>query len=276
MIVAGWPSICAPRQLTSSGNPPKSSAPSCKGSASLPIAAPKSITPYMPERRFSLQRPITETCPLALRELLARQGMITLPRIARSHSSSDGTVRYVLRALSGGVASNRMSDPKPTTIETVFLPEENRQTICISTQAGCAVDCCFCLTATLGLTRNLTPGEILGPSTAHPRREWRAAQTTDECCVDGPRRAVAQLRCRDAGHTYLARPEWHGDFSEARNSFNERRGSRNRKTRSGESPEAKLAISLNASSNEQRDQIMPINRKYPIEKLLEAVASVTH
>ena len=51
---------------------------------------------------------------------------------------------------------------KSATIETVFMPSENRQTICISTQAGCAVDCRFCLTATLGLIRNLSAGEIVG------------------------------------------------------------------------------------------------------------------
>ena len=54
------------------------------------------------------------------------------------------------------------SSHEPATVETVFMPEENRQTICISTQAGCAVDCHFCLTATLGLIRNLTAGEIVG------------------------------------------------------------------------------------------------------------------
>ena len=90
--------------------------------------------------------------PAALRERLAREAAIALPRVVRCYSSSDGTVRYVLA----------IGEGKPTNIETVFMPEENRQTICISTQAGCAVDCHFCLTATLGLVRNLTPGEIIG------------------------------------------------------------------------------------------------------------------
>ncbi|MGH7935791.1 MAG: radical SAM protein, partial [Chthoniobacterales bacterium] len=102
------------------------------------------------ERRFDFGA--MTNLPAPLRERLAREARIELPRIARSHRSLDGTVRYVLA----------LGDAKATNIETVFMPEENRQTICISTQAGCAVDCKFCLTATLGLTRNLTAGEIVG------------------------------------------------------------------------------------------------------------------
>ena len=102
------------------------------------------------ERRFDFGA--MTNLPAALRERLAREVSIELPRVVRRHRSLDGTVRYVL-ALGDAAAAN---------IEAVFMPEENRQTICISTQAGCAVDCKFCLTATLGLTRNLTAGEIVG------------------------------------------------------------------------------------------------------------------
>src|SRR6202044_3128747 len=90
--------------------------------------------------------------PAALHEFLEREAAIALPRIVRRHLSTDGTVRYVLA----------LGEGKPANVETVFMPEENRQTICISTQAGCAVDCRFCLTATLGLVRNLTGGGIGG------------------------------------------------------------------------------------------------------------------
>jgi len=106
------------------------------------------------ERRFDFAA--MTNLPAALRERLAREAAIALPRIVRRHVSSDGTVRYVL------AVGEAESGAKPAMIETVFMPEENRQTICISTQAGCAVDCRFCLTATLGLMRNLTAGEIVG------------------------------------------------------------------------------------------------------------------
>src|SRR6202020_662584 len=96
------------------------------------------------------------TLPAGLRERLAREAAIALPRVVRRHSSTDGTLRYVLA----------LGEGKPANVETVFMPEENRQTICISTQAGCAVDCRFCLTATLGLVRNLTAGGKRGAGRA--------------------------------------------------------------------------------------------------------------
>src|SRR5580704_8398334 len=103
--------------------------------------------------------------PLALRERLASEASLRLPKIVRTYRSGDGTVRYVLGLEGGATASSSSSGDarmvKPATVETVFMPDENRQTICISTQAGCAVDCHFCLTATLGLIRNLTAGEIV-------------------------------------------------------------------------------------------------------------------
>src|ERR1700689_5145390 len=108
------------------------------------------------ERRFDFGA-ITNL-PAALRERLAREAAIALPQVVRRYSSSDGTVRYVL-----AIGSGESGSATPANIETVFMPEENRQTICVSTQAGCAVDCRFCLTATLGLVRNLTAGEIFGP-----------------------------------------------------------------------------------------------------------------
>ena len=84
------------------------------------------------ERRFDFAA--MTNLPAALRERLSREAFIDLPRIVRRHLSSDGTVRYVLAV---GDAAN---GAKPATIEAVFMPEESRQTICISTQAGCAVD----------------------------------------------------------------------------------------------------------------------------------------
>ncbi len=109
------------------------------------------------ERRFDLAA--MTNLPAGLRERLAREAAVTLPHIRRRHLSSDGSVRYVL-ALEGGRADS--GAVKSATVETVFMPSENRQTICISTQAGCAVDCRFCLTATLGLTRNLSAAKLWG------------------------------------------------------------------------------------------------------------------
>jgi 23S rRNA (adenine2503-C2)-methyltransferase len=206
--------------------------------------------------------------PAALRERLAREASITLPQIARRYRSSDGTVRY---ALALGQEDSATSGPaaKPVNVETVFMPEENRQTICISTQAGCAVDCRFCLTATLGLVRNLTAREIVGevlvalednraalkPQTnivlmgqGEPLLNYDAVMGALRILLDpngvaiSPRRAALSTSGIVPGIERLAK----------------------------EKVRPQLAISLNASSNEQRDQIMPINSKYPLEKLLEA------
>ena len=92
------------------------------------------------------------TLPTALRLELAGRHAVGLPEIAQRYESTDGTRRYLLR----------LEDAR--TVETVLMPEGDRQTICISSQVGCAVDCKFCMTALLGLERNMTAGEIVGRS----------------------------------------------------------------------------------------------------------------
>src|SRR5437773_515770 len=88
--------------------------------------------------------------PAKLRDDLAERHAVGLPEIARRYDSVDGTVRYLLRLADG------------QTVETVLMPEGERDTICISSQVGCPVDCKFCMTALLGLERSLTAGEIVG------------------------------------------------------------------------------------------------------------------
>src|SRR3974377_189999 len=88
--------------------------------------------------------------PAILRRELAGSHSVGLPEIARLYESVDGTRRYLLRLADG------------RTVETVLMPEGERATICICSQVGCAVNCAFCMTALLGLERNLTAGEIVG------------------------------------------------------------------------------------------------------------------
>jgi 23S rRNA (adenine2503-C2)-methyltransferase len=219
------------------------------------------------ERRFDVAA--MTNLPAALRERLARESEIELPRVRRRYESSDGAVRYVLEL--GAASAGTTPFGKPATVETVFMPEENRQTICVSTQAGCAVDCHFCLTATLGLIRNLTAGEIVGQvlvALADQRANLKPqtnvvlmGQGEPLLNYDG---VMAALRILLDPNGMAVTPK-HTTLST-----------------SGivpgiehlalEKVRPKLAISLNASSNEQRDAIMPINRKYPIEKLLDACA----
>jgi 23S rRNA (adenine2503-C2)-methyltransferase len=220
------------------------------------------------ERRFDVAQ--MSNLPLALRERLARESVIALPRIVRRYGSSDGTVRYVL-ALPAAEAGGEVKATKPATVETVFMPEENRQTICISTQAGCAVDCHFCLTATLGLIRNLTAGEIIGQVliALEENRASLKPQTNVVLMGQGEpllnyEPVIAALRILLDLNGMAITPKHTTLSTSGIIPGIERLG--------GEKVRPKLAISLNASSNEQRDKIMPINRKYPMEDLLAACA----
>jgi 23S rRNA (adenine2503-C2)-methyltransferase len=221
------------------------------------------------ERRFAIAA--MTNLPAALRERLASEASIALPRIVRRYRSSDGTVRYVL-ALDASESHGGESRPaKPATIETVFMPEENRQTICISTQAGCAVDCHFCLTATLGLIRNLTPGEIIGQALIALEENRAALKPQTNVVLMGQGEPLLNYDAVMTALGILLDPN--GMAITPKHTTLSTSGIIPGIERlAQEKVRPKLAISLNASSNEQRDKIMPINRKHPIEKLLHACA----
>ncbi len=180
---------------------------------------------------------------------------VTWPEIVCEFKSHDGAVRYLLRLEDG------------SSIETVYMPEEGRTTLCLSSQVGCALDCRFCFTALLGFRRNLTAGEIIGQALA-----VAAAQ-----CI--PRVSRLNLVFMGMGEPLLNLPQ----VLPAVKIFTDREGlgvALRRITLStvGITPRVealareplrpKLAISLNASTDEQRSALMPINRKYPLRELL--------
>src|ERR1700719_4587990 len=127
------------------------------------------------ERKSSL-REITNL-PASLRERLAAEATITLPTVRQTYASQDGSVRYLFGLPDSGADAKRKSGP--AAVEAVFMPSTGRQTICISTQAGCAVDCQFCLTAQLGLIRNLTAGEMVA-QVLMPLKEMGEMGTTGQ------------------------------------------------------------------------------------------------
>src|SRR5471030_1675368 len=90
------------------------------------------------------------TLPAQVRSELSEHAELGLPQLERRYDSIDGTRRYLLR----------LQDAR--TVETVLMPEGDRDTVCISSQVGCPVDCKFCMTALMGLERSLTAGEIVG------------------------------------------------------------------------------------------------------------------
>ena len=219
------------------------------------------------ERRFDVAS--MTNLPAALRERLARESAITLPHVRRRYESSDGAVRYVL-ALDAPENAGAPAG-KPATVEAVFMPEENRQTICISTQAGCAVDCHFCLTATLGLIRNLTAGDIVGQvlMALHDQRATLKPQTN--VVLMGQGEPLLNYDAVTAALRILLDPNGMA-ITPKHTTLSTSGIIPGIEKLALEKVRPKLAISLNASSNEQRDAIMPINRKYPIEKLLEVCA----
>ncbi len=218
------------------------------------------------ERRAEFEE--MKNLPVAFREKLAKKCVIGLPRIVRAHHSADGTVRYVV-ALSSDIMS-RNDDRRvrvDATVETVFMPENKRQTICVSTQAGCAVDCRFCLTATLGLIRNLAPGEIVGQVLLALRDNDAALKPQTNIVLMGQGEPLLNYDAVMAALRILLDPNGMG-ISTRHVTLSTSGIVPGIVRLARESVRPKLAISLNASSDAQRDQIMPINRKYPIEKLL--------
>ena len=198
--------------------------------------------------------------PAALREGLSERLAVGLPEIDRRFESADGTRRYLLR-----LADGRM-------VETVLMPEGERDTICISSQAGCAVDCRFCMTALLGLERSLTAGEIVGQvlTLAHdngldrvrdPRRLNIVMMGQGEPLLNLPNVLKATRLLLDPDGFALS----------PRRITVSTVGIVPKIAELGREPvRPKLAISLNASTEEARAELMPITRKYHLKDLMEA------
>jgi len=215
------------------------------------------------ERRFEFSA--MTNMPAVLRERLAEVARITPPRIARRFASVDGSIRYLL-SIGGPIGDGARN---PVQIEAVFMPRDGRQTICISTQAGCAVDCHFCLTAQLGLIRNLLPGEIVGEVLValEENRQHLAPQTN--VVLMGQGEPLLNYDATMAAVRILLDPK--GVALAPRHVTLSTSGIVPGIERLGqEKIRPSLAISLNASSDEQRDALMPINRKYPLRVLLDA------
>jgi 23S rRNA (adenine2503-C2)-methyltransferase len=200
--------------------------------------------------------------PKRLRERLAEEFPVGLPAVERRYNSSDGTCRYLLK----------LGDGK--TVETVWMPAEvrsdnagaERATICISSQVGCPVDCKFCLTALLGLERHLTAGEIVGQVLV---AAGTASVDRLNIVMMGQGEPLLNLENVLKATRLLMDPEGIG-LSPRRITLSTA-GIIPKIAELGQAPlRPKLAISLNASTEEQRQALMPITRKYHLKDLIEA------
>ena len=196
--------------------------------------------------------------PLSLRKEISSKLSLGLPRLAAEYRSQDGTRRYLLELADG------------RTVETVLMPEEGRDTICISSQVGCPVNCRFCLTALMGLERNLTAGEIVGQVlfvlgthqlSAGSDRLNIVMMGMGEPLLNLPNVVKATRLLTDPGGVGLS----------PRRITLSTAGIVPKMEELGREPvRPKLAISLNASTEEQRRELMPITRKYSLKDLLAA------
>ncbi|HEY6969912.1 MAG TPA: 23S rRNA (adenine(2503)-C(2))-methyltransferase RlmN [Candidatus Angelobacter sp.] len=224
-----------------------------------------------PQRLSSLEA--ISTLPKQFRSTLRDEGLdIRQPTVQKSFESVDGTIRYLIEMADG------------ETVETVWMPEGdggeagdgteagdsewNRATICVSSQVGCAVNCQFCLTALLGVKRNLLPGEIVGQVTA----------VLNDRGVDLERQRV-NIVFMGMGEPFLNYANFMKSvrllvegvgFPESRMTVSTS-GIVPRIGDFGEEPiRPKLAISLNAPNDELRTRIMPLNKKWNLELLMQA------
>ncbi|HTQ60813.1 MAG TPA: 23S rRNA (adenine(2503)-C(2))-methyltransferase RlmN [Candidatus Solibacter sp.] len=228
------------------------------------------------ERKFDVA--LMTNLPATFRERLAAEATSTLPVVKQRFSSSDGSVRYLFELnepekerinteIAEGTEKRRPL--RPASVEAVFMPSEGRQTICISTQAGCAVDCQFCLTAQLGLIRNLTPGEILAQVLLPLQEHKEKLMPQTNIVLMGQGEPLLNFDAVMAALRILLDPA--GIGIAPRHATLSTSGIVPGIERLAlEKVRPKLAISLNASNDEQRDALMPINRKYPLNMLLEA------
>jgi 23S rRNA (adenine2503-C2)-methyltransferase len=191
----------------------------------------------------------------ALREELASRAYISRPEIAEIIRSDDGTSKFLLR-LDDGLS-----------IETVLIPGEDHDTLCLSTQVGCAMGCRMCRTSKMGLVRNLTAGEIVSQLLV-VRKAMPESRVTNVVLM-GMGEPLANFKETVRAIRILTHPN--GPQISWRHLTVSTAGLVPRIRDLGQEVRAKLAVSLNAVTDEQRSAIMPINRTYPLSELLTAL-----
>ena len=195
-----------------------------------------------------------------LREKLQSRCEIKAPEISQKQVSTDGTIKYAL-VLEGGQE-----------VETVWIPENDRATLCVSSQVGCALECTFCATAQQGFNRNLSMSEIIG-------QVWRVANDIGATRITG-KRPITNIVMMGMGEPLLNMknliPALDTMLNDLGYGLSKRRVT---VSTSGVVPaldmlkekiDCALAISIHAPNNKLRDELVPINKKYPLEEFLIA------
>jgi 23S rRNA (adenine2503-C2)-methyltransferase len=194
-----------------------------------------------------------------LRERLARSAAIAAPRVLRDTTADDGTRKWLLDVGTGNA------------IETVFIPESSRGTLCISSQAGCALECSFCSTGKQGFNRNLSVEEIIGQLWLANRSLGRGVteeRPISNVVMMGMGEPLANFENVVASMRLMLDDSVYG-LSRRRVTLSTA-GLAPGIDRLGDACPVALAVSLHAPNDALRDELVPINRKYPIRELLAA------
>ena len=194
------------------------------------------------------------------RQKLSDMAEIHAPEVAEEMRSSDGTIKWAIRV-------------GDQLVETVYIPEKDRATLCVSSQVGCALECKFCSTAQQGFNRNLKVSEIIG-------QVWRAAKIIGAAKVTG-QRPITNVVMMGMGEPLLnltnVVPAMEIMLDDFGFGLSKRRVTLSTSgvvpalDKLGDMIDVALAISLHASNDKVRDEIVPINKKYNIEAFLAAV-----
>ncbi|MFD2238699.1 23S rRNA (adenine(2503)-C(2))-methyltransferase RlmN [Aureimonas populi] len=213
-----------------------------------------------------------------LRQTLSQHFEIRRPEIVEEQISVDGTRKWLFRFPARGAG-------RPVEIETVYIPEEGRGTLCVSSQVGCTLTCTFCHTGTQRLVRNLEPSEIVGQIiTARERLgDFPAADTPAGAIVPSEGRLVSNVVMMGMGEPLYNYDNVKRALAVASDgdglSLSRRRITLSTSgvvpmiPKTGEEMGVMLAISLHAVTDELRDVLVPINKKYPLEELMAACRS---
>lgn len=195
-----------------------------------------------------------------LRAKLSQIAEIRAPEVAEEMRSSDGTIKWAIRV-------------GDQLVETVYIPEDDRATLCVSSQVGCALECKFCSTAQQGFNRNLRVSEIIG-------QVWRAAKIIGAAKVTG-QRPITNVVMMGMGEPLLnlnnVVPAMEIMLDDFGFGLSKRRVTLSTSgvvpalDKLGDMIDVALAISLHAPNDKLRDDIVPINKKYNIEMFLGAV-----
>ena len=191
--------------------------------------------------------------PLRLRTVLADAATLELPRLVDAAPSADGTIKWIMELNDG------------QRVETVFIPEDGRRTLCVSSQVGCALACAVCATARQGFNRNLRISEIIG-QVWHATRQIGAPPTNVVMMGMGEPLANFQSVVKAMG---VMQDDLAYNLSRLRVTLSTS-GVVPYIYRLRELSDVSLAVSLHAPNNALRDQLVPINRKYPLEALIPA------